>query len=203
MCIHAPRPPAQELCSWAENHGQMRKKHARWIHARARKNPARAEPGGVGGYWRLRCWAATPELRDRSPFSLRQPDRPGRIGIAGTHRRRNRKPRSGRSGVDWVWRPGVGPPGEVTLEQSADRRLTQACAELAVTLRAALTSQFRHRPAQLQTHPLATLCGHGEAMGETWRAASGVASWIRSSGHSPPRRRLASWSWSSASCCWR
>ena len=28
--------------------------------SRARKNPARGEPGGVRGYWRLRCWAATP-----------------------------------------------------------------------------------------------------------------------------------------------
>jgi hypothetical protein len=76
-----------------------------------------------------------------------------------------------------------------TLEHPAYRRLTRTCARLAATSRTALPSQFRHPPAQLQTQHLATLCGHGEALGteafgiealgDTRRADRGVASWTR------------------------
>ena len=57
-----------------------------------------------------------------------------------------------------------------TLEHPAYRRLTRACVKLVAISRDLRASQFRHSPAQLRTHPLATLGAHGEAMGETWRA---------------------------------
>jgi len=131
--------------------------------------------------------------RDRSGSGhSRIPPRIPSEGIGNATPQPKQKTPLGRSGVDWVWRPGVGPPGDQTLEHSAYRCLTRGLREACDGTGA---SQFRHLRAQLQTQRLATLSAHGEAMGDTWRADSGVASWTRLSGHLPPRRRLASWSW--------
>jgi hypothetical protein len=80
----------------------------------------------------------------------------------------NRKPRSWESGVvGWVWRPGVGPPGETTLGDQAYGCLTAASKPARRRGRrlAPHRSQFGHPIATLGPQPQARFrkvrCSHG------------------------------------------
>ena len=66
----------------------------------------------------------------------------------------------GESGVvDWVWRPGVGPPSPVTLGEEAYTRLTAAPASVSARSPrlAPHRSQFGHPIAQLEPQPQARI----------------------------------------------